>query len=453
MLSALGSRDVARADYYDTWDPGPAVAADPKRGQWGWVQAARTNPRLQSVVRRIATDVARQPYQLVEVKPNGDTEVVRNHPANRWLDNPWTFCGGGSFQQLLVLTQAWLDLCGEAFWLVDRDTDALMAAPRGVIPIPPHMCVPVIEPAGDRDVVIWFDLTLPGTHIPERVPASEMVWFRDPSWLDPCGRGEGIAQCLNDEINQDEAAAKYNNAFFRNGATPHTIVSVTPSGSQKVTPEQLRALKNEWKGRHEGVLNAFRTLFIGAETKVTPFSQGQRDMQFIEGRKFLRDAIFQAFQMPPEIMGVVENSNRATAQAAMYLYSLNSILPRMVTLTAAINRQFLQPFFGRSRRLVLAFETPVRETAEFYLQKNKEMFGQGAITRDEYRIAMGVEPVGGELGGQYLIPAGVTPVNSNGTVFQMGQGQKPSERSAVRLYGPGHERCKLAPGGLLYAAA
>ena len=52
-------------------------------------------------------------------------------------------------------------------------------------------------------------------------------------------------------------------------------------------------------------------------------------MTFTELRSFERDAIIQTFNVPPELVGVIENSNRATIEAALTIMAIQVIVPRL----------------------------------------------------------------------------------------------------------------------------
>lgn len=73
-------------------------------------------------------------------------------------------------------------------------------------------------------------------------------------------------------------------------------------------------------------------------------AEGMRDMDMTEGRRFLRDAVLEHFGVPREIMGITESSNRATSEAAQYIYAQNVIMPRLNRREEAINTQIL-PFY------------------------------------------------------------------------------------------------------------
>lgn len=78
---------------------------------------------------------------------------------------------------------------------------------------------------------------------------------------------------------------------------------------------------------------------------ITKLADNMKDMDMINGRTFTRDAIMEHFGMPREIMGITQNSNRATADAAQYIYARNVLWPRLMQRQDAINLQLL-PYYG-----------------------------------------------------------------------------------------------------------
>ena len=142
--------------------------------------------------------------------------------------------------------------------------------------------------------------------------------------LDPYKRGLGAAESLADEIETDEYAAKFQKKFFYNDATPTTLISMP--GSSK---DQRDRFRSEWNERFRGPFNSHGIATVDGNVTVTKLAENMRDMDMTEGRRFLRDAVLEHFGVPREIMGITESSNRATSEAAQYIYAQNVIMPRL----------------------------------------------------------------------------------------------------------------------------
>ncbi|KKL82562.1 hypothetical protein LCGC14_1983500, partial [marine sediment metagenome] len=114
-----------------------------------------------------------------------------------------------------------------------------------------------------------------------------------------------------------------------------------------------------------------------------------------------RDTIIQVYGVPPEILGILESSNRATIEAAEFLFAKFVIMPRLEFLRAVL-QQLLVPEFDD--RLILDFESPVTEDKRHELQVMKA--STWAYTANELRKRAG-EPSLGDEGDVHAVPFNV----------------------------------------------
>ncbi len=378
------------------------------RNTRAWLECFRTHPRVQAAVNRIATDVGKTRWLLLEDDPStGKPREVKDHPLLTLMAAPWVRSAGGSWSTLLWMTAAYLELDGNAFWRMRwKPGKPKTGPPTEVWPISPHLVASV--PCKGQPYYLLSSAC--GEEALDRLGPDEIIWFRKPNLLSPNGKGAGAVQALDDEVSQDNWAAKYNNMWFRNGARPDLLVSL--AGDAKSSDQ--KRVQEQWNSRHGGIWNAFKVAFLTGDAKVHSLGTSHKDMEWAEGRKLLRDIIFQTLGIPPEILGVIENSNRATAEAALYIYALQCILPRVTSLCEDLNR-LLVPMFSAAhgRPVYLGFESPVRETEEFRLERAERLFKAGAISRDECRDATGWDPMGGERGEEILQPLNMLAVGPN----------------------------------------
>lgn len=202
--------------------------------------------------------------------------------------------------------------------------------------------------------------------------------------LDPYKRGLGAAEALADEIETDEYATKFQKKFFYNDATPSTLISMPGS-----TKEQRKRFREEWNSYFRGPFNSHGIATVDGEVTVTKLAENMRDMDMMQGRTFLRDAALEHFGVPREIMGITENSNRATADAAQYIYAQNVLMPRLGRREEAINTQIL-PFYGEG--LIWRFDDIIPHSQEFDKGVALDGWNAGILTKDEARELLGMEP-------------------------------------------------------------
>ena len=118
-----------------------------------------------------------------------------------------------------------------------------------------------------------------------------------------------------------------------------------------------------------------------------------------------RDTIRQVFGVPPEQMGVVENSNRATIDVSDYIYQSRVIVTR-VEFLCTLFQQRLVPMFN-DERLIIGYVNPVKEDREFLLKVRTA--SSWASTVDEWREMRGLEPLPAGRGRIHMIPFSTTP--------------------------------------------
>lgn len=387
----------------------PQWASPPKRGTKELIEAYRTAPWLRAVTHRIASGVAGTCWRLYvrsgrsargvrdydhasdfatrdrglsagdraarvarrrALQSTGQLREVTDHPLLDLLAAPNQDMTGLA---ALSLLQAHLDIKGETFLALERNGEGM---PIGFYPLPPHW-VTDIPTRSDASYRLQI-----GTSV-GRVPASDMVYLRhlDPS--NPFGRGTGVAEALGDELETDEYASKTIKEWFYNKAIPSLLVSVKNASSAK----ELSTLRESWEQRFGAVGNGSRAMFAGGDLSVTRLDTSWKDQAYVDLRRNQRDFIRQVFSVPPEVMGVIENSNRATIQAAFYLFAQGVLVPRLEFLRTEFQHR-LVPLFDD--RLCLEYDSPVPEDREDQLAVAQIM--PAAFELNEYRAWAGMEP-------------------------------------------------------------
>jgi len=346
----------------------------PGRGTKELLQAYRDIAWLRAVVHKMASAVATVPWHLYAGTEGGDRTELKKHPVLALLAHPNSRL---SAHQVRFVTQTWLDMKGEAFWVVERNKQQV---PVQVWPMPPHW---VRETPSDDSQ--FFRCKLGNREW--KVPEADVVWFKDINPENPYGRGVGMAEALSDELDADEYAAKRIKSYFYNQTSPEIMVSAQGMGE-----EEARRAKERWTEDHRGIFNAFRTYWTGSDIKVTRLDTSFRDMQLVELRKFSRDIVIQTFGVPPECLGILENSNRSTIDAAWYLFAIGVTVPRVEMWKSELSFKFLL-MFPDGDRLALEYESPVPDDRDFRLKVYQAR--PEAFSHNELRTLAGAEPVDG----------------------------------------------------------
>ena len=317
-----------------------------------------------------------------------DLRELTDHPFFDALDNPNPFMDR---MALLKLTEIHLDFVGDAFWLKDRNA---LGGPAGFWPIPPHWVIETPTPEKPTFRVSWRSWQA-------IIPSSEIHWFHESAPANPYARGTGIGWALGDEIQVDEYAAKMAAVFFLNRARPDFVFATGQS------PDETKRFELEWVNRLQGFWRSHRPFFFaggGADDdlrkKIYEFQQPTMEqLVYPNLRKVQRDIILQTWGVSPELFGILDSSNRATIEAAEYLFTKWVVLPKAERMRASLQRLAAEEY---DERIIVHAMSPVAEDKEHQLSVVRA--APHTLTMDEFRELAGFQPVGGPLGSSRLVP-------------------------------------------------
>lgn len=362
--------EITRRKVRDEYTNGSFVsrwARPPSLNTAEWLDMFSKSPRL-AVVDRIASDIANVGGKLLRVNPDGSETEITNHRFIDFMEQPNPLYEMTS-SAIWRLHEIYLLLVGESFFLIERDDHN---RPTELWNVPPHW-VKMTPYLGSPT----YTIVSPGG-LSMTVPVDDMFVMKQLNPLDPFMRGLGIAESIADEVEIDEYAAQFQKRFFYNDATP-PVVFLMPDA----TPDQRDAFLARWNQKHKGVENSHRAAALSGNVDVKELgSSDGKNLGFIESRTAMRDAVLEHFGVPREIMGITENSNRSTADAAQYIYAKNVLMPRIRAREEAINKQLL-PLFGDG--LVWRFDPVVPYDQDFNKAKALDGWNSGLLTKNEAR--------------------------------------------------------------------
>lgn len=327
---------------------------------------------LRRVVEQIAESIAEVDWTL---KDDGDE--VDDHPFLDWLGRPNSEMSGYQYRKLVA---EYLLLVGEHFDLVDTaDTrpDASNARPVETLPVTPTDI--------DRREGSWH---VDHNQFRGRVSDDRLIWLKEIDITDPYGRGVGIGRVLQDEIEISEYAARHEKMEFANNAVPAFLLFMP--GAQKSDAERF---ETNWRNKLRGPDKTGKGAFFGAPEGAKPqFEQVSRklaDMDVSELRKFSERVMQRVFGVPPEVLGEVQDSNRATIENAQQLYTRNTLAPKLRFLRDEWSQKLL-PLFPDTEGLELTFEDPDPENTALLADLMKEH--EWAFTGNEVRTLGDQDP-------------------------------------------------------------
>jgi phage portal protein BeeE len=217
------------------------------------------------------------------------------------LERPWP---NGTTGELLARMEQDASLAGN-FYAVREEGRLRRLRPDWVdivLSAPP-------EEAVESDVLGYlytpggYGASKPQPYLPDEIchwtPIPDpLAQYRGMSWLTPVAR----------EVDADRAATDHKRAFFANGAKPGLVVSLKDT----VTAEQFKKFIVTMNDSHQGVDNAYKTLYVGGGADVTVAGADLRQLDFKATQGAGETRICAAGGVPPIIVGLSEGLQSAT---------------------------------------------------------------------------------------------------------------------------------------------
>lgn len=386
-----------------TWSSAPTLASR------DLLRLYHENPRLDGV-RIIASKCASTDLFLYDKddlrKNKNNAEIIGTHPIYDLLEDPCPQYRELTGWHIKYFVIASYTLVGEAYLLKVRDNGGKIIALQ---PLAPSWVVKTPTTYSDYYEIYPYG-TASGNAIV--VPNTDVICFKDIDLNDPYGRGKGTAETIGDEIQSDEYASKYAKNLFFNDATPSAII-YAPAGN-KETADQI---KKSWLQKMGGFRHAKEPMVLTGEgSRFEKISQSPTELDFVQSRKFLRDSALQQFHIPPEITGILENSNRSTIDSAFYLLNKNVLSDYLRMYERVMNTQLLWEDFDKEKKLIFRHENIIEEDIQQKLAIANDGLRNGTLTVNDWRRAMGyeIDEKGGDVYlrgfGQVEVPFNSEPV-------------------------------------------
>jgi hypothetical protein len=358
-----------------------------------WEVSARTNRKGKAILDESLqrAPLAVRTRELRRLKELGELKKIEQTPFLDALTK-----GNGMMTGLGVryLMAVYHTLVGEVAFFKERGE---WGVPTALWPIPPSWILQTPTPTHPRFRVSYRTWQ-------QELPDSDVFWYTEPDPVNPYGRGSGMARALADELDADEYAAKFMRGFFYNRAAPNLIVS----GEELANRDNVKRLQDVWKAKYGNRPDkAHEPFFTSAKIDVKEVGQKVREMQLPELREFGRDVVIQFFGLPPEILGIVENSNRSTIESADYLMARYVLTPRLEVQREAF-QQRLAPEYDE--RYIVGYVSPIQEDKEFRLKAMTA--APWAATADEWRAVQGFAEKEDGSGKVHMVPINLEPRES-----------------------------------------
>lgn len=281
--------------------------------------------------------------------------------------------------EMLEITETFLKILGNAYWLKIRNDAGKVIA---LWPLRPDW---VKINYSTEKFIDSYQYIQPG--LVEKYDPKDIIHFKQINPKDPF-YGLGTVGPAIDVIKTIIFTSRWNMNFFYNSARPDALL-VTKA---KMNTEEKEEFKRDWHSRYGGWENAHRLGILTGEVDYKPVNFTMREMQFERLHDVSVNDVLAAFGVPKPVVAMTTDLNRATADAAIYMFLRQTVKPDMKKIVEKLN-ECLVPEFGDN--LFLDFDDPVPEDREATLNEYDNALRNGWMVINEIRDIEGLPPIEG----------------------------------------------------------
>jgi len=333
----------------------------------------------------------------------GDVTIheVTHHPLldllkapQRDPENP-----GLSGYDLRWATQLYLESIGRAYWLIERDG---LGVPNKIWLLRSHLVREVADTSG-KQIISHYEYGSRARYSP-----GEIVRFHFPDPFNPNLGGYSPLMAAIEKIRISRKEDAHLSALLENMGRPDAIWSpkgdTEGGGIGSAEAQRMRsAFRSQFAAAGRG--GVFISEYPGT---LQPLQWAPQDVVEIERAKAIKTDICNVFAVPDAKLER-NAANLAGAKTADYAHKVDAGLPRCRRIEETLNAR-LVPMFDSGGRLFVAYDSPVPEDEIFALEQTRTASMSGAITRNEIRASVGLDPVA--WGEQPLVPNNMVEVDA-----------------------------------------
>ena len=343
----------------------------------------------------IAESVAMQPLRLYLNRTN-KTEEIKEHIFLDLMQNVNPFMNNFELRELTELYQL---LCGNAYWYLVKNKIGVPVE-IWIVPAQYMRIVPDAE-----KFIIGYIYEAPG-YGAITFDVDEIVHFKYPNPND-LYYGVGPLLAAAYAVDTDEYMNQYGVNTFKNSGLPAAVLL----SDQNINESDSRRMREQWKQLYGGTSKAGKVAILAKGLKFEAIQLSAQEMSYIQSKNVTRDTILGIFRVPKSVLGLVEDVNRANAEATEYIFNLRTVKPKLLRSQEKINEKIM-PLYKQpgSNYLFVKYDDPVPQNKQLDLQIMQGHLTSGYSTINEERENNGDKPV--DWGKVPILPMNLYPFGS-----------------------------------------
>jgi HK97 family phage portal protein len=354
---------------------------------------------------KIAKNISRLDFNFERFDNSGNSEPVTNVPFEKVLNSPCNFLGGCD---LRYLTSVFLETCGEAFWILDRN--AANQIPERIVIAKPNEFEEITNK--EKSALLGWKFTRSGQSMP--LETFQVIHFKYPN-INNAFRGLSPHKAIRTSLELELLSDEFHTKYFKQGALVGSRIETT----ETLTDEQFDRMKKEIDQTFgQGVRNAHKPILLEGGAKFNNSQLSLKDLAFKDLADLTRKQIFAAYGTNDVVLGFFDDvkSEQGTKQIFRTWWTDN-LIPRIDIINNSIQTQFID-FIDPS--IIISHNIDsievLQEDFDLLLERGKKLFEMGyPLNQINTRLGLNMEEV--DWGDVAWYPKSLQPISSPDDAF------------------------------------
>jgi len=320
-------------------------------------------------------NVARATFRLYAQRGNQEPREIEEHP---FLDMLWKVNPFETQYNFLFRTQANLDLTGNAYWYVAKNQLGVPAE-LWLLPTDKVTIVP-----SRSDVISHYELSNYKDTV--NFDPEEIIHLKYPNPADFFyGASPLMAAMYAADIN--EFQHQYQRNMYKNNAVPPFALKT----DQKLDERSFQRLRDGWHRRYGGA-DGDKLAVLEAGLSIEKIGVSPSELDWMQTNRVTRDEIFAIYGIPASKLGLVEDVNRANAEANDYTFSANVLEPILTMYDETMTENIVGLY---DESLYVVHDSTIRTDERDKAEISRIRVEAGLTTPNEERELLGFDPIEG----------------------------------------------------------
>jgi len=357
----------------------------------------KAQPWVFIVINKIAKAQARLPLKIW----NADSTVDDKSPFAQLMAEPCPWLHRFGFWRWTRITR---EIYGEAFWLKMRDANKNVIA---LAPMHPSRVMIRREESGRLTYIFTLGVAAAGLLEADQEDVVPFMEYNAESLM----RGMSKMEPLRTTLFNEDSIRRATESFWKRGARPATYLETSKTLSQDAQDR----LKANWNVRHAGpdLVGGTAVLEQGLTARFQPLNL--EEMQYIESRKFNREEVCAAWDMPPTAVGILDHATFSNITEQLRSVYRDTMTPYLED-DESVMEHYLRPEFGLAGEYVARFDMNgvLRGDFESRATAVTGLVTGGIARPEEGRTMMDLPDSGDPAASKLYANAALVPLGSGG---------------------------------------